>query len=325
MIIKLMKFSALILLVLLLVVGCFPSKGNTVESKVEDQPVEKVVEVAKTVEEASANTVGSSVVTEQKPEEINSSTSKATVTPIVSQALKTKSNEPVYTREIFKTPDGRYTIERPLLLSPVGDIKLPLRQSLSVRWEGTAKGYYINLTRLGNGYDRPSETIIDAYLGDVRSYTLPAFKFLGGAEYSFALFATPPLGVERMYPHWSTIRPVNLPGTQAIIKVDNDILRAPEISYPDKNAELPLADLTLKWQFEWNDIRPGRPYMELEIEDSEGQLVIRESWVENEGKQYSYTIPKSRLVSGKDYNIRLMLGFDGVTQTTRSSFKIKGP
>ncbi|WP_289710651.1 hypothetical protein [Desulfosporosinus nitroreducens] len=25
------------------------------------------------------------------------------------------------------------------------------------------------------------------------------------------------------------------------------------------NAELPLADLTLTWQFEWNDVR-GRPY-----------------------------------------------------------------
>ncbi|KUO78467.1 MAG: hypothetical protein APF81_15095 [Desulfosporosinus sp. BRH_c37] len=118
------------------------------------------------------------------------------------------------------------------------------------------------------------------------------------------------------------MRPVNLPATQAIIKVDNDILRAPIITFPDKNAELPLADLTLKWQFEWNDVR-GRPYMELEIEDSEGQRVILESWVNNEEKNYSYTIPKSRLVSGEAYKIRLMLTFDGVSQTTRSSFKIK--
>ena len=123
-------------------------------------------------------------------------------------------------------------------------------------------------------------------------------------------------------PHWTTVRPVNLPGNQATIKVDNDILRAPTIIYPEENAELPLADLILKWKFEWNDIR-GKPYMELKIEDSDGQRVVLESWVNNEGKNYSFTIPKSRLVSGKTYKVKLLLRFHGVTQTTRSSFIIK--
>lgn len=308
-------------MLLLLITGCLPTKSTQVVSKTEEQPAENVEEKAE-IGEPDSNTNNPSEVEDNKPEQITSNSIVDTAPVSVSQTTQPKNNEPVYTRETIKTPDGLYTIERPLLRYPVGNIQLPLRQSLTVQWEGTAKGYYLSLIRPGDGYSKGTETIIEAYLGDVRSYTIPATMFLGGAEYAFNLFATPPLGVERMYPHWTTVRPVNLPGKQAIIKVDNDILRAPTIIYPDENFELPLADLTLKWKFEWNDVR-GRPYMELEIEDSDGQRVILESWVNNEGKNYSYTIPKARLVSGEAYKIRLMLTFNGVSQTTRSSFKIK--
>ena|GEM_PF-2322117 len=316
------KLSGLILLLVLLISGCLPTKSTTqVVSQAEEQPAEIVEDKAEIGKPDPL--INETTEAEDKKSDQITSTSEAKAPMVsVSQTTKPKNNDPVYTRETFKTPDGLYTIERPLLLYPVGKIQLPLGQSITVRWEGTAKGYYLSLVRPGDGYSRGTETIIEAYLGDVRTYTIPASKFLGGAEYAFNLFATPPLGVERMYPHWTTVRPVNLPGNQATIKVDNDSLRAPTIIYPNENAELPLADLTLKWKFEWNDIR-GKPYMELEIEDSDGQRVVLESWVNNEGKSYSFTIPKARLVSGKVYKVKLSLGFDGVTKTTQSSFKIK--
>ena len=227
------------------------------------------------------------------------SSTTALITPSTPPPYVPQVNEP----QILGASDPNLDLKGPTenggSLDKLWDDCVYPKKALTLKWSSLQTPNYLVRVETRSGSSEFRE-VFWAFVGNVNTYTLPASIFTEGNDCRISVAGT--TGTDRFAPSYKEwyIQSGFYPSFGVLIMIHT--LNPPTISYPANEANVPKADLTLKWDSpDWKDrygmILVSYRYIIKDITTNQ----TGDAFIENNQSRTSFTIPKSMLATGHTY------------------------